>query len=102
MSQVYCIRRRRKGKHLNYTDRQELEHLVKENHKAPRKDKKNQSELAAMLGVSKATISRELKRGRVVLKDTQWREYESYSADVAQDDYDRKATHKGAGLKIGK
>ena len=29
-------------------------------------------------------------------------DYDSYSADVAQDDYDKKATHKGPGLKIGK
>ncbi len=47
-------------------------------------------------------MSRELQRGRIVLKDSDWREYESYSADVAQDDYDKKATHKGPGLKIGK
>jgi len=53
------------------------------------------------MGVSPATISRELKRGRVVLRDSDWRDYESYSADVAQDDHDEKATHKGPGLKIG-
>ena len=101
MSQVYCIRRRRKGKHLEYSDRQELEYVVTQNIKAPRKKKKTQRELADLLGVSSATMSRELKRGRVVLRDSEWREYESYSADVAQDDYDEKATHKGPGLKIG-
>lgn len=40
MSQVYCIRRRRKGKHLEYVDRQELEHLVTQNIKASKKNKK--------------------------------------------------------------
>ena len=53
------------------------------------------------MGVSPSTMSRELKRGLIVLRDSEWREYESYSADVAQDDYDKKATHKGPGLKIG-
>lgn len=102
MSQIYCIRRRKKGKHLTYEDRQELEHLVKLNGKAPRKRKKSQRELARMLGVSVATISREIQRGHVLLKDSEWRDYASYSADVAQDDYDEKATRKGPGLKIGK
>ena len=102
MSQVYCIRRRRKGKHLEYSERQVLEHLVKQNEKASRKNRKSQAELASMMGVSAATISRELKRGRVVLRDYHWREYESYSADVAQDDYDQKATNKGPDLKIGR
>jgi IS30 family transposase len=101
MSQVYCIRRRRKGKHLEYVDRQELEHLVTQNIKASKKNKKTQQELAVLLGVSPSTMSRELKRGLIVLRDSEWREYESYSADVAQDDYDKKATHKGPGLKIG-
>ncbi len=101
MSQVYCIRRRTKGKHLTYIDRQELEHLVKENEKVGKKNKKTQEQLAIILGVSEATISRELRRGRVTVRDSDWRDYVSYSADVAQDDYDRKATHKGPNLKIG-
>jgi len=101
MSQVYCIRRRKKGKHLDYADRQELEYLVTQNLKAPKKNRKTQQELAKLLGVSPATMSRELKRGRVVLRDSHWRDYESYSADVAQYDHDVKATLKGPGLKIG-
>lgn len=102
MSQIYCIRRRTKGKHLQYTDRQELEYLVKQNHKSPRRKRKKQKELAKILGVSPATISRELRRGRVMLRDSQWRDYISYSADVAQDDYDKKAINKGPDLKIGR
>lgn len=88
--------------HLEYADRQELEYLVTQNIRAPKKKKKSQAALAELLGVSPATMSRELQRGRVLLRDSDWREYESYSADVAQDDYDKKATHKGPGLKIGK
>jgi len=100
MSYVHCTRRRRKGKHLDYAERQELEWLVRENHEAAKSKRKTQKQLAQLLGVSEATLSRELKRGRVVLRDSDWREYVSYSADVAQADYDRKATLKGPGLKI--
>ncbi len=102
MSQVYCIRRRRKGKHLQYADRQELEYMIRKNHKLPKRKKKTQAELATALGVSPATISRELKRGRVELLDTDLCKYLSYSADIAQDDYEMKATSKGPELKIGK
>ena len=101
MSQVYCTRRRRVGKHLDYVERQELEYWVKQNHELSKRKRKSQAKLARILGVSESTISRELRRGRVVLLDTELREYVSYSADVAQADYDKKATHKGAGLKIG-
>lgn len=102
MSQVYCIRRRKKGKHLNFEERQELEYLIKENEKLPKKAKRTQRELAKLLGVSAATINREYKRGRIILRDSQWRDYTGYSADVAQDDYDKKATKKGVPIKIGK
>src|SRR5690554_3619862 len=97
MSYVHCTRRRRKGKHLDYAERQELEWLVRENHEAAKSKRKTQKQLAQLLDVSEATLSRELKRGRVVLRDSDWREYVSYSADVAQADYDRKATLKGPG-----
>ena len=35
------------------------------------------------------------------MRDSEWREYASYSAYVAQAVYDRKATLMGPGLKIG-
>jgi IS30 family transposase len=46
----------------------------------------SQRQMAQRLGVSPATLSRELKRGRVVLIDTHLREVVSYSAMKAQDD----------------
>jgi IS30 family transposase len=101
MSKVYCIRTRQKGKHLTYDEREDLEEMVNQNNKAPKKDKITQKELAKRLGVSPPTLSRELKRGRVILLDSQWREVVSYSAMIAQDDYDRKASSKGPQLKIG-
>lgn len=62
----------------------------------------SQRQMAQRLGVSPATLSRELKRGRVVLIDTHLREVVSYSAMKAQDDYEDKASAKGPHLKIGK
>jgi len=58
--------------------------------------------MAKRMGVSPATLSRELKRGKVVLLDYQLRYVTSYSAIIAQDDYDKKASAKGPHLKIGK
>ena len=101
MSQVYCIRRRRKGKHLTFEEREELEAIVTKNNKKPKKDKLSQRQMAKRMGVSPATLSRELKRGKVILRDTQWRDVVSYSAMKAQDDYDEKASAKGPHLKIG-
>lgn len=101
MSHVYCIRSRRKGKHLTFEEREELEAIVTKNNKRAKKHKMSQRKIAKRMGVSPATLSRELKRGRVILRDSQWREVISYSAMKAQDDYDDKASAKGPQLKIG-
>lgn len=58
-------------------------------------------EIAARLGVHRSTIYRELKRGRVVHKDSEWRLFETYSADRAADVHDCNANAKGPPLKIG-
>ena len=101
MSKVYCIRTRQKGKHLTYEEREDLEAMVNQNNAAPKKAKITQKELAKRMGIGAATLSRELKRGRVILRDSQWREVVSYSAIIAQEDYDKKASAKGPHLKIG-
>jgi len=67
-----------------------------------RKGKGSQRKIAERLGVSPATISRELRRGKVILLDTYLREVVSYSAMKGQDDYERKASAKGPQLKIGR
>ncbi|HHX96492.1 MAG TPA: IS30 family transposase [Clostridia bacterium] len=100
MSQVYCIRTRQKGKHLTFEEREELEALVNKNNALPKKDRISQRVMAKRMGVSPATLCRELKRGKVILRDTEWRNVMSYSAFKAQEDYDEKATAKGPHLKI--
>jgi len=102
MSLVYCIRIRQKGKHLTFEEREELEAMVNQNNGLAKKNKISQRKMAERMGVSPATLSRELKRGKVVLRDTEWRDVISYSAIKAQDDYDMKASAKGPHLKIGK
>lgn len=102
MSLVYCIRTRRKGKHLNFEEREELEAIINKNYKQPKKEKLSQRQIAKRMGISPATLSRELKRGKVIIKDYEWRDVTSYSAIKAQEDYEIKASAKGPQLKIGK
>ena len=84
---------RRKGKQLTWDDRQTIEAMVK--------DGIPSASIASMLGRSLRTIQRELKRGKVIHMDTELREYETYSCERAQQDYDFKATAKGVDLKLG-
>jgi len=92
MSQVYCIRSRRKGKHLTFEEREELEAIVNKNNKLPKNKRLSKRQIARIMGVSPATISRELKRNT---RYSYLREVISYSAMKAQDDYDKKASAKG-------
>lgn len=92
---------RKKYRHLTYEDRQKLEGMVKLNKRVPRAKRVTQKVMAEALGCSEATMSRELKRGKVVVVDSLWQEYISYSAELAQANYDYEATGKGPGIKTG-
>lgn len=53
------------------------------------------------MGISASTVNRELKRGKYIYYvESAYREYEGYSAKIAQDIHDEKATAKGRKLKI--
>ena len=101
MDLVNCIRTRRKGKHLNFEDRQELERIIKRNNKLSKKKKLSQGSISNMMGVSPATISRELKRGAVKQRTSELEDYTSYSAMIAQDAIDENAQSKGPNIKLG-
>lgn len=80
-------------RHLGYADRIRIEVL--------RKTGTRVKEIAAYIGCSVSTVYRELKRGSYERLTSEWETVSAYSADIAQRDYDYKATAKGARLKIG-
>ncbi|MGI6654948.1 MAG: helix-turn-helix domain-containing protein [Christensenellales bacterium] len=91
MSQWKYTKKRKKGEHLTYIDRQKLEMLVRKNESLPAYKKHSIREIACLLESSPATISRELKRGRVgPLYGKELAPYYSYSADVAREIMTRK------------
>lgn len=59
------------------------------------------SEIGKELGRDRRTIERELKRGTVEQRDSQWRERRAYCADAGQRVHDERSANKGRGLKIG-
>ncbi len=84
---------KRNGKRLTHDDRVKIEALFKNG--------LSQTAIADYLSVNQSTISRELKNGKVTLRDYQYRYYTSYSADVGQQHADWQKTSKGAPTKIG-
>ena len=96
MGQIYSIRKRRKGKHIKYQERQLIEYLVKKAYP----QKVSVSLLADKIGCSESTIRRELRRGKVVQLSSELVKYKSYSAEIAQQNYDYQASNKGPNLKI--
>ena len=81
-------------KYLTYRDRIVIETLVKRNASV--------AEIAAHLGRCRQTIYNELKRGALTLVRSDLTEYQSYSADIAQQKHEYAQTAKGRPLKIGK
>ena len=96
MGHIHHIKRRKKGKHLKYTDRQLIEYLVRRAY--PKKI--SVSLLVDKIGCSESTIRRELRRGKVLQRSSQLLNYISYSADLAQNHYDYQSSNKGPDLKI--
>jgi len=90
MEQVY---RSRKGKHLTRNERIVIERMSRGG--IPPRD------IAAVMERDERTIERELVRGRVKHRDTEWRDISVYSSDRGQDVHDLNATAKGPGLKVG-
>jgi IS30 family transposase len=66
---------RRKWKQLSERERYKIEILAK--------TKMKPTEIAAELGRDRRTIEREIARGSVIQRDSQWRDKEKYSPDAA-------------------
>lgn len=84
----------RNFKHLTKTSRLQLEAYLKIN--MPIK------EIAEQLNVHISTIYREIKRGKCELLDYQFRTYEAYSPDIAEEQYQTNLKDKGPDIKLGK
>lgn len=80
-------------RHLTYADRVAMETLL--NRKCSKAD------VARYLKVSRATITREYKKGIYIHTNSDLTETEKYSADLAQKNTDYAQTSKGRPLKIG-
>lgn len=83
-----------KKKYIDYDDRIRIELLYN-------MEKNTAAQIAEKLGYSERTIYRELNRGYCENRDYLWRERRVYSAQLAQQDYNKKASAKGPNLKIG-
>jgi len=82
-------------KQLTYTDRLRIEKWHTQGEKP--------TVIASKLRVNKSTIYRELKRGEYERLDgSTWEMKRSYSADIAQDKFEKHKSDKGPELKIGK
>ena len=83
----------RKGKHLDYRERQSIERWWN-------RDKLKKVEIARLLDRYEKTIRNEIKRGLVKNLTTEFVEIWVYSADVAQQRYEYYLKAKGPKLKI--
>ena len=93
MCQENDITKSRKGKHLEYSERQSIERWWN-------KDKRTKVEIAGLLERTEKTIRNEIKRGLVKNLTTELIEIWVYSADVAQQRYEYYLKAKGPKLKI--
>jgi IS30 family transposase len=82
-----------KWKHLSEKERYKIEALSQQGLTA--------AVISKQLGRDRRTVEREIKRGTIEQRDSQWRERVIYLADVGQRKHDEKASNKGRGLKIG-
>lgn len=85
--------KRKKGKHLTEAERAKIEVYLKEG--------KTKKYIAECIGVSERTIYREIKRGKIILKNSDYSEREEYQYDVAQRRYEENQKRKEGYLKIG-
>ena len=83
----------KKGKHLEYSERQSIERWFN-------RDKRTKVEISELLDRTEKTIRNEIKRGLVKNLTSELIEIWVYSADVAQQKYEYYLKAKGPKLKI--
>ena len=85
--------KRRKGKHLEYSERQSIERWYN-------RDKRTKVEISKLLDRTEKTVRNAIKRGLVKNLTSELVEIYVYSADVAQERYEYYLKAKGPKLKI--
>ena len=91
-TQPDCSAPSRKGKHLNNSERQLLERWLLKGLSV--------NQIAQLLQRHRSTIYREIKRGCVTNKRSDWSEYQVYRAQRAQEDYCLNSGAGGPHLKL--
>ena len=81
------------SKYLTVTQRYQIETMLK--------DGKTPKQIAERLGKHYTTIYKEIRKGLVTFRNSNWTERTEYCADVAQRVTDERQTNKGRDLKIG-
>jgi len=94
MGQIKDSKDSRKGKHLQWEDRLKIEAYTEGGLSA--------KDIALLLGRSRRTIERELKRGEVEHRQSDWRMKTVYNAERAHDEHKLYASVKGPEMKIDK
>lgn len=84
----------KKYKHLTYAERTMIERWYN-------RDGLSKKQIAKNLDKSERTIRREIKRGLTSNINTHLEEIKVYSADIAQEEYEKNLRAKGKELKIG-
>ena len=93
MSQKKYTTEKGKKKHLTEKERYQIEALIKA--------KKKPKEIAEVIGCSRRTIEREIKRGSVTQLTSGYEYVTVYKADAGQREHEERARNKGRPLKIG-
>ena len=92
-TQTHCNSVARKGKHITFSERQQIERWLREN--------KSISQIAKLLDRHRVTIYREVKRGSVSQLKHDLTVYRTYRAQFAQDRSNEQKSAHGPALKIG-
>ncbi len=92
-TQTHCNSVARKGKHITFSERQQIERWLRE--------KKSITQIAKLLDRNRVTIYREVKRGSVSQLKHDLTVYRAYRAQFAQDRCNEQKSAHGPALKIG-
>ena len=93
MGQEQDTTKRNRWMHLSERERYKIEGMLRA--------KMTAKEIAENLGRNRRTIEREIARGSVIQRDSQWRDEYRYLADAGQRIKEERSANKGRSLKIG-